>query len=90
MIVDANYGLGESIVSGEAGVDHWVIDKQTGARVEEAIGHRRRRLEKLWTLAERGGSAAEERLHKELAQVVEEAAKSVLRHAYPHARKLLR
>lgn len=27
MIVDANYGLGESVVSGEAAVDHWVLAK---------------------------------------------------------------
>jgi rifampicin phosphotransferase len=29
MIIDANFGLGESVVSGEAEVDHWVLDKTT-------------------------------------------------------------
>lgn len=31
MVVDANYGLGESVVSGEAEVDHFELDKATGA-----------------------------------------------------------
>jgi len=30
MIVDANYGLGESVVSGQSEVDHWAIEKATG------------------------------------------------------------
>jgi pyruvate,water dikinase len=29
LVVDANFGLGESVVSGEAEVDHWVLDKAT-------------------------------------------------------------
>lgn len=28
--LDANYGLGESVVGGDFPVDHWVIDKKTG------------------------------------------------------------
>jgi len=31
MILDANFGLGESVVGGQAPVDHFVIDKSTGA-----------------------------------------------------------
>src|SRR3954466_320674 len=27
MVIDANFGLGESVVSGEAEVDHFIIDK---------------------------------------------------------------
>lgn len=34
--VDANYGLGESVVSGEYPVDHWVLDKKTG-QVQHAV-----------------------------------------------------
>ncbi|GLI36859.1 hypothetical protein KI811_17850 [Geobacter hydrogenophilus] len=29
--IDANYGLGESVVGGEFSVDHWVLDKKGGA-----------------------------------------------------------
>src|ERR687885_223340 len=36
MIVDANLGLGESVVSGEAAVDHWVLDRTT-LQVREAV-----------------------------------------------------
>lgn len=34
--IDANYGLGESVVGGECPVDHWLLDKQSG-RVKEAV-----------------------------------------------------
>jgi len=40
MILDANYGLGESVVSGEAAVDHWTVDKKTGGILEEVIGEK--------------------------------------------------
>jgi pyruvate,water dikinase len=29
VIIDANFGLGESVVSGEAQIDHWQVDKKT-------------------------------------------------------------
>ena len=29
LIIDANFGLGESVVSGEGEVDHWILDKGT-------------------------------------------------------------
>lgn len=38
--VDANYGLGESVVSGEFSVDHWLLDKTTGQVVEAAIARK--------------------------------------------------
>lgn len=34
--IDANYGLGESVVGGECPVDHWLLDKQSG-QIKEAI-----------------------------------------------------
>jgi len=34
--IDANYGLGESVVGGTCAVDHWIIDKKQ-QRVEQAI-----------------------------------------------------
>src|SRR3569832_84390 len=34
--VDANYGLGESVVGGEFPVDHWLLDKASG-QVREAV-----------------------------------------------------
>jgi pyruvate,water dikinase len=35
LVIDANFGLGESVVSGEGEVDHWAIDKRT-RRVRQA------------------------------------------------------
>jgi rifampicin phosphotransferase len=40
LVLDANYGLGESVVSGEATVDHWVIDKQGGKVIAEVISEK--------------------------------------------------
>jgi rifampicin phosphotransferase len=37
-VVDANWGLGETVVSGEVSPDHWVLDKLTGAVIEHGIG----------------------------------------------------
>ena len=28
ILIDANHGLGESVVSGESAVDHWVLDRE--------------------------------------------------------------
>jgi pyruvate,water dikinase len=50
MIVDANYGLGESVVSGEAEVDHWTIDKKSRAVREARIAAKSRKI----VCAERG------------------------------------
>lgn len=36
-VFDANHGLGESVVGGEAQIDHFVIDKATGAIVSAEI-----------------------------------------------------
>lgn len=35
--IDANYGLGESVVGGEFPVDHWLLDKASGQVREAAI-----------------------------------------------------
>jgi phosphohistidine swiveling domain-containing protein len=40
LVLDANYGLGESVVSGEATVDHWVIDKNSGNTISETISEK--------------------------------------------------
>jgi pyruvate,water dikinase len=40
LVIDANYGLGESVVSGETEVDHFELDKQTLQIVERQIGHK--------------------------------------------------
>lgn len=34
--IDANFGLGESVVGGEFPVDHWLLDKE-GGRVKQAV-----------------------------------------------------
>lgn len=35
--IDANYGLGESVVGGEYPVDHWLLDKRDGQVIEAVI-----------------------------------------------------
>src|SRR5207249_1516301 len=40
MVIDANYGLGESVVSGECEVDHFELDKKTLQILERNIGHK--------------------------------------------------
>ena len=44
LIVDANFGLGESVVSGEGEVDHWVIDRTTRAVRSAVIGQKSRKV----------------------------------------------
>lgn len=36
-VFDANFGLGESVVSGEAAVDHYTVDKRSGAVLKQDI-----------------------------------------------------
>jgi pyruvate,water dikinase len=50
MVINANYGLGESVVSGECEVDQFVLDKETLAVAERSIG----RKEQLVTAAHNG------------------------------------
>lgn len=44
LVIDANFGLGESVVSGEAEVDHWMLDKATLAVREARIAQKTRRV----------------------------------------------
>jgi phosphohistidine swiveling domain-containing protein len=53
--VDANYGLGESVVGGEMPIDHWLLDKATGNIVEAAIATKTRRI-----VADKRGTRSEE------------------------------
>ncbi len=39
-VIDANYGLGESVVSGACEVDHWEVEKATGAVVSSTIARK--------------------------------------------------
>jgi rifampicin phosphotransferase len=39
-VFDANFGLGESVVSGESPVDHFIIDKATGKVLEQTISEK--------------------------------------------------
>jgi len=41
IVIDANYGLGESVVSGEADVDHFEVDKCSLQVVDRRIGAKR-------------------------------------------------
>ncbi len=43
-VVNANFGLGESVVSGEGEVDHFAIEKETGRVVERRIARKTVRI----------------------------------------------
>jgi phosphoenolpyruvate synthase/pyruvate phosphate dikinase len=70
VIIDANYGLGESVVSGEAQVDHWQIDKQTGQTRLERLAEKHVKI-----VGEPGGGTVEVELHgaQRLAPVLDSA-----------------
>jgi rifampicin phosphotransferase len=57
MVVNANYGLGESVVGGEGEVDHLVLDKRTGSVLESHIGAKTRKV-----VSKSGGGTVEEEL----------------------------
>jgi pyruvate,water dikinase len=40
LVLDANYGLGESVVAGECEVDHFELDRPALAIVERTVGHK--------------------------------------------------
>jgi pyruvate,water dikinase len=42
IVIDANYGLGESVVAGECEVDHFELDKRTLQVVHRTLGHKER------------------------------------------------
>lgn len=44
MLIDANFGLGESVVSGEGEVDHFVLDRSTGAVRTANIAQKSRKI----------------------------------------------
>jgi len=46
-LVNASWGLGESIVSGLVSPDHWVLDKASGTPLEERIGDKAVRIDQL-------------------------------------------
>ena len=45
VMLSANFGIGESVVSGEGEVDHLIVDKATGRIVEAFIAHKTTRVE---------------------------------------------
>lgn len=44
MVIEANYGLGESVVAGECEVDHFELDKADYRVISRAIGHKDRMI----------------------------------------------
>jgi pyruvate,water dikinase len=44
LVIDANYGIGESVVAGEGEVDHFELDKGSLNIVERTIGHKERMI----------------------------------------------
>ncbi len=56
-VIDANYGLGESVVSGGCAVDHWEVEKSSGAVLSCTIACKTMR-----TVCATGGGVADEAL----------------------------
>ncbi|MGD0229167.1 MAG: PEP/pyruvate-binding domain-containing protein [Syntrophorhabdales bacterium] len=69
MIVEANWGLGESVVSGELTPDRWVLDKETLAVKENILG----RKEKFTCVIDTGVVAQETPAEKSCAFCCSEA-----------------
>jgi pyruvate,water dikinase len=44
IVVNSAYGLGETVVGGEGGIDQFVLEKATGAVVEQVIAHKEHAL----------------------------------------------
>jgi pyruvate,water dikinase len=44
LVIDANYGIGESVVAGECEVDHFELDKASLEPVRSVIGHKDRMI----------------------------------------------
>ncbi|QEH38357.1 Phosphoenolpyruvate synthase [Aquisphaera giovannonii] len=61
LVIDANYGLGESVVSGEGEVDHFELDKGSLEITCRSIGHKDRRV------VTSGGGVGEEAVPADLA-----------------------
>jgi pyruvate,water dikinase len=40
MVIDANWGQGETVVAGEVSPDHWVLDKPSGEVIDHVIGEK--------------------------------------------------
>jgi pyruvate,water dikinase len=40
LVIDANFGLGESVVAGECAIDHFELDKQSLTVTKQIIGHK--------------------------------------------------
>ena len=57
-VIDANFGLGESVVSGGCAVDHWEVEKSTGAVISSTIAHKTMR-----TVCSTHGGVEDETLH---------------------------
>ena len=63
LVINANYGLGESVVSGEGEVDHFELDKESLQVTSRTIGHKERRV------VPAADGVAEETIPAELADV---------------------
>lgn len=63
LVVEANWGFGESIVSGHVSPDHWAVDRATGAIIARRTGAKRR-----WSAVDPGtGRVASRELPADLA-----------------------
>lgn len=57
-VINANFGLGESVVGGSCAVDHWEVEKSTGAVISSTIAHKTMR-----TVCSTGGGVEDETLN---------------------------
>jgi len=64
LVVEANWGLGESVVSGQVTPDYWAVERDTGRILERRVGAKR-----VWSvLADAGAGTVLAPLPDELAQ----------------------
>ena len=68
VVIDANWGLGESVVSGLASPDHFVVNKVTGHSVERTLGGKQ---VSIWL--DRDGGTIERKGHRSRDQTLAEA-----------------
>jgi hypothetical protein len=79
----AHFGRGRGAYQDLERPAHW------SAAVDRAIDARRSALNSAWEHASRGGTDAPERVASELASILDDALREILREAYPQAHELL-
>lgn len=79
----AHFGRGRGDYQDLEQPDHW------SSAVGEALRAHQTALQEVWKVAERDDLRVSDRVHTELRRIIDDAARAVLREAYPHAGELL-